>query len=61
MVHLLLPFVIMMEGYIGQFCPMDVTNRYIATGKIHSELIYFVDDDDGSGVAMQGDRGPSPV
>ena len=34
---------------------MDVTNRYIATDTIRSELVYFVEGDDGSGVALQGD------
>ena len=40
---------------------MQVTNRKIATDKISSKLIYFVEADDGSGVALQGDRGPSGV
>ena len=39
---------------------MQVTNRRIATGD-KSMLIYFVESDDGSGVALQGDRGPSGV
>ena len=38
---------------------MDVTGRHIVTDK--SKLIYFVEADDGSGVALQGDRGPSGV
>ena len=37
---------------------MQVTNRKIATD---DKLIYFVEADDGSGVALQGDRGPSGV
>ena len=40
---------------------MQVTNRKIATDKISSKLIYFVEADDGSGVALLGDRGPSGV
>ena len=40
---------------------IDVTDRYIATDTIRSELVYFVEDDDGSGVALQEDRGPSGV
>ena len=38
---------------------MDVTCRHIV-GDI-SKLIYFFEADDGSGVALQGDRGPSGV
>ena len=38
---------------------MDVTGRHIVGDK--SKLIYFVEADDGSGVAWQGDRGPSGV
>ena len=38
---------------------MDVTGRHIVVDK--SILIYFVEADDGSGVAQQGDRGPSGV
>ena len=34
---------------------LDVTNRHIATDTIRSELVYFVEGDDGSGVALQGD------
>ena len=40
---------------------MQVTNRKIATDTISSKMIYFVEVDDGSGVALQGDRGPSRV
>ena len=40
---------------------MQVTIRKIATDKISSKLIYFVESDDGSGVALQGDRWPSGV
>ena len=40
---------------------MDVGNRQIDSDKISSKLIYFVKSDDGSGVALQGDRGPSGV
>ena len=39
---------------------MQVTNRKIATDD-NSKLIYFVEADDGSGVALQEDRGPSGV
>ena len=38
---------------------MDVTGRHI--GGDESKLVYFVEADDGSGVALQGDRGPSGV
>ena len=38
---------------------MDVTKRKIVGD--NSKLIYFVEADDGSGVALQGDRGPSGV
>ena len=38
-----------------------VTGRHIATDKLGSKLVYFVEADDGSGVALQGDRGPSGV
>ena len=37
----------------------DVTGRHIVGVK--SKLVYFVAADDGSGVALQGDRGPSGV
>ena len=40
---------------------MDVSGRHIATNKLGSELIYFVEGDDSSGVALQGDRGRSGV
>ena len=40
---------------------MQVTNRKIATDKISSILIYFVEADDGSGVAPQEDREPTGV
>ena len=38
---------------------MDVTKGYIVGDK--RKLVYFVEADDGSGVALQGDRGPSGV
>ena len=38
---------------------MDITGQYIVGDG--SKLIYFVEADDGSGVALQGDRGPSGV
>ena len=38
---------------------MDVTGRHIVGNK--SKLVYFVEADDGSGVALQGDRGPSGI
>ena len=38
---------------------MDITGRHVAGDE--SKLIYFVEADDGSGVAQQGDRGPSGV
>ena len=40
---------------------MQVTGRYIATDKLSNKLVYFVEGDDGSGGALQGDRGPSGV
>ena len=40
---------------------MDVTGRHIATDKLGSKLVYFIEADYGSGVALQGDRGPSGV
>ena len=40
---------------------MDVTSRHISTDRLGSKLVYFVEVDDGSGVALQGDRGPSGV
>ena len=39
---------------------LQVTTRNIATGD-DSKLIYFLEADDGSGIALQGDRGPSGV
>ena len=39
---------------------LQITARNIATGD-NSKLIYFFEADDGSGVALQGDRGPSRV
>ena len=38
---------------------MEIGGRQIGTDKIKSKLIYFVKGDGGSGVALQGDRGPS--
>ena len=32
---------------------MDVTNRYIATHRTRSELVYFVENDDGSGSGVR--------
>ena len=46
---------------LGYVATMQVTSRYIATDKLSSKLVYFVEADDGSGVALQGDRGPSGV
>ena len=40
---------------------LDVTGRHIATDKLGSKLVYFAEADDGSGVALEGDRGPSAV
>ena len=51
----------MIGGYVLDVTTMDVTNRYIATGTICSELVYFVEDDDGSGVVLEGGRGPSGI
>ena len=44
---------------LGDIATMDVTGRHIVGD--NSKLIYFVEADDGSGVALQGDRGPSGV
>ena len=38
---------------------MKIGEWHIETDKISSKLVYFVEGDDGSGVALQGDRGPS--
>ena len=40
---------------------MEVGNREIESDKISSKLVYCVEGDDGSGVALQGDRGRSGV
>ena len=45
---------------LDEVAAMEVTNRKIATDD-KSKLIYIVESDDGSGVALQGDRGPSGV
>ena len=37
---------------------MNVGEWFIETDKISSKLVYFVEGDDGSGVALQGDGGP---
>ena len=37
---------------------MEIGDRQIATVEISSKLIYFVKDDGGSGVALQGDICP---
>ena len=46
---------------LGDVATMDVTGRHIATDTLASKLVYFVEADDGSGVALQGDLGPSGV
>ena len=38
---------------------MEVGDRSLTEDTISSKLIYFVKGDGGSGVALQGDRGPS--
>ena len=59
-------FVTPIRVYNGRIYVLDdvaalqVTNRRIATDD-NSKLIYFVEADDGSGVALQGNRGPSGV
>ena len=40
---------------------LNVTGRHIATDKLGSKRVYFIEADDGSGVDPQGDRGPSGV
>ena len=60
--HMLPPFVFMMGGYtywtMLPRCRLPIES--IATDD-KRKLIYFVESDDGSGVALQGDRGPSGV
>ena len=46
---------------VADVATMDVTGRHIATDKLGSKLVYFVEADDGSGVALQEDRRPSRV
>ena len=38
---------------------MEVSDWHLETDTISSQLAYFVKGDGGSGVALQGDRGPS--
>ena len=38
---------------------MEITGRHIVVDE--TKLVYFVEADDGSGVALKGDRGPSGV
>ena len=38
---------------------MEVSDWHLETDTISSKLIYFVKSDEGSGVALQGYRGPS--
>ena len=38
---------------------MEVGDRYLTTDIINSKLVYFVKGDGSSGVALQGNRGPS--
>ena len=45
---------------LDEVATMEVTNRKIATGD-KSKPIYFLEADDCSCVALQGDRGPSGV
>ena len=40
---------------------MKVGEWFIEADKISSKLVYFVEADDDSGVALQGNRGPSGV
>ena len=50
----------MMKVYIyiyDNVATMNVSDWYLEAGS--SKLIYFVKGDGGSGVALQGDRGPS--
>ena len=60
-------FVIPIRVYDGKVyelddvATMEIGNREIETDKISSKLVYFVEGNDGSGVALQGDRGPSGV
>ena len=60
MVHLLLPIVFIVGDYIlDDVATMEIGGRQIETDTINSKLIYFVKSGGGSGVALQGDRGPS--
>ena len=38
---------------------MDAGNRDLITDEVNSKLVYFAKGDVSSGVALQGDRGPS--
>ena len=38
---------------------MEIGDWYLETDAISSKLVYFVKREGGSGVALQGDRGPS--
>ena len=54
------PYRLHTNGYVlDDVTTMDITGRHI-TGDV-SKLIYFVEADDGSGVALHGDRGSSGV
>ena len=44
---------------LNDVATMEVSEWYLETDMISSKLIYFVKDNGGSGVALQGDRGPS--
>ena len=58
-------FITLIRAYSGRVivlddvATMEIGNRQIATDKISSKPVYFVKGNVGSGVALQGDRGPS--
>ena len=58
-------FVTPIRYYDGRVCVLDdVTSMDVTKRKIvgdNSKLIYFAEAEDGSGVTLQGDRGPSGV
>ena len=58
MVHLLPPFVFMVY-VLDDVAPMEVGDRELIKDRINNKLVYFVTGDGSSGVALQGDRGPS--
>ena len=50
---------IIVIGVLDDVATIEIGGGQIETDKINDKLIYFVKGDDGSAVALQGDRGPS--